>query len=277
MTNLVPASCQSVPVACFDAPGGDRVPATLFHISLLRGFHTMTVTKANLQPAASPANATHLAVGIMQYINSREAERVALAQNPMIPRENLRAILHQFNAQTSDQLRPHLERIGGMIGELRAANVKTRFDYRPTTPTAATLHAATITAASNYSDAVLVRRTQDARADGNVGLVQDLADEIESRLPTATGESATLLNHALYDAREALASTPEAQASAQWETWCDDAARDLRALAVIATTENAADRLAVYLTPEVNALPTLIPAVRTGGTVRLGFTEPATV
>jgi hypothetical protein len=222
------------------------------------------------QPAASRATVTHTAVTIMQLLQRRAAERDALWRDPMVPSENRQVVMSQFDAQTGEQVRPLLERAAQHIGQLRASNVKTRFTYLPDSMAGASLLATAVAAAPTWTDSVLMRRLDEARADGNLALVQELRDQTESRLARATGEAAVQLNHALYDANVALASTPEAQASAEWETWADNASFDLRFLAGLAASDDPAGRLQVYL--DLNALPVLLPVSHDNGVTTIGAT-----
>ena len=224
--------------------------------------------------------AVHTSVRIMQTVQQRSAERAALANNPWIPPANLRAVLGQFDQETATRLAPDFNAVAGHLDELRAKHVVQRFDYRPTDPGRASLLGAVVHAAAGYSDRVLTQRLNDAIRDNDLGLVQELSMLVESRVEKATGDALTGLNHALVDATATLNNTPQMLESRAWGQWIEDAAKDLSDLRTIAALPDAAARLDVYTTPEVNALPTLIPSRRmagTGSTVAIGFTEPAGV
>jgi hypothetical protein len=232
-----------------------------------------------LEPIASRDSVRRLAVRISQRIQQHAEAMATILADEFNPVEIKRAQVARERQQVNAAHRADLERMAAHLTELRGKHVLERApDFAPRDAARASVLAARVMAATSLTNLGLAKRATDAAAMGDLALAAECQLLLESRLPSATGEDVFAINHAMMAVTEAVAQTPEMQASAEWAGWIDGAVADTRALASIVTLDDPAETLRVYMMPETNALGTVLPVSRASdGTVYVGVTEMAGV
>jgi hypothetical protein len=200
-----------------------------------------------------------LARELASTARTRAAERAALQTNPMVPREGLPGVLRDHTAAVRAERSAVSAKMRQALTAYRdQAVLKAPPDLRPSSAAHASWIAAIAAQAPHYSPSVLCRTVRDAAKTGDMALVSCLTPLLESyhgyKKEFAT--SGEVVN-ALIDARAALDSVPEVQASNAAAEFCDSVEHEINALATLLSGDRSIEALDTHV--GTGSFPTLLP------------------